>query len=544
MRYLSENKREDMRMKKRTAARSMSALMGAAMVLTACGGGNTTAPTTGASSGGETQTASESAESGKITKTDIVVGQASDIVTLDPAGQQDTTSGVLMKHAYSTLLDVDNEGKVVPDLAESYEMKSDTEYVFKLREDACFWDGTPVTAQDVKFSLDRAKGMPKTKSNTSKIEEVTVNGDHEVTIKLTEPYAAFKTIVTQHNLSILSEKAVTEAGDSYGDVDNLLGSGPFKVTEWVPNDHYTLVRNDNYWGEMPIATSITCRVIPEGSARTIALEAGEIDVVWSVDPTDCANVESNPEVKLLSQPSTGIDYVGMNTQKEKFSDKRVRQAINYALDKQAFVDTIIEGRGLVANSYINAAIPGWTDEVEAYPYDPEKAKELLAEAGYPDGFECSIFVNGDLRTRSAQILQAQLADVGIKVDISTYEWGALLDTLNAGEHEMFLLGWSNTSFDPDGSTYQLFYSGNHGATGNRAFFSNDKVDELILSAQRESEESKRMELYKELQFVLHEESPWCPLYYKENNVGVRADLKGFTLHAGAQHYLGNCHYEE
>ena len=120
-----------------------------------------------------------------------------------------------------------------------------------------------MTAQDVKFSLDRAKGMPKTKSNTSKIEEVTVNGDHEVTIKLTEPYAAFKTIVTQHNLSILSEKAVTEAGDSYGDVDNLLGSGPFKVTEWVPNDHYTLVRNDNYWGEMPIATSITCRVIPE-----------------------------------------------------------------------------------------------------------------------------------------------------------------------------------------------------------------------------------------------------------------------------------------
>lgn len=544
MRYLSENKREDMRMKKRTAARSMAALMGAAMVLTACGGGNTTAPTTGASSGGETQTASESAESGKITKTDIVVGQASDIVTLDPAGQQDTTSGVLMKHAYSTLLDVDNEGKVVPDLAESYEMKSDTEYVFKLREDACFWDGTPVTAQDVKFSLDRAKGMPKTKSNTSKIEEVTVNGDHEVTIKLTEPYAAFKTIVTQHNLSILSEKAVTEAGDSYGDVDNLLGSGPFKVTEWVPNDHYTLVRNDNYWGEMPIATSITCRVIPEGSARTIALEAGEIDVVWSVDPTDCANVESNPDVKLLSQPSTGIDYVGMNTQKEKFSDKRVRQAINYALDKQAFVDTIIEGRGTVANSYINSTIPGWSEEEEAYPYDPEKAKELLAEAGYPNGFECSLYVNGDVRTRSAQIVQAQLAEVGITVDISTYEWGALLDSLNAGDHEMFILGWSNTSFDADGSTYQLFYSENHGATGNRAFLTDEKVDELIIAAQEESDDTKRMGLYKELQDRLHEISPWCPLYYKYDNVGVRADLKGFKLHKGAQHYLGNCHYEK
>ena len=531
-------------MRKRTAARSVAAVVGAAMVLTACGGGNNAAATTAAAGGSETQATAESSGGGNITKTDIVFAQASDVVTLDPAGQQDTTSGVLMKHVYSTLMDVDDDGNLVPDLAESYEMKSDTEYTFTLRQDACFSDGTPVTAKDVKFTFDRAKDMPKTKSNTSKIEEVIADDDHHVTFKLTQPYAAFKTIVTSSNLSIVSEAAVTAAGESYGDVDNVLGSGEFTVTEWVPNDHYTLTRNEKYWGEMPIATSITCRVIPEGSARTIALEAGEIDVVWSVDPTDCANVESNPDVKLLSQPSTGIDYVGMNTQKEKFSDKRVRQAINYALDKQTFVDTIIEGRGLVANSYINAAIPGWTDEVEAYPYDPEKAKELLAEAGYPDGFECSIFVNGDLRTRSAQILQAQLADVGIKVDISTYEWGALLDTLNAGEHEMFLLGWSNTSFDPDGSTYQLFYSGNHGATGNRAFFSNDKVDELILSAQRESEESKRMELYKELQFVLHEESPWCPLYYKENNVGVRADLKGFTLHAGAQHYLGNCHYEE
>ena len=423
-------------------------------------------------------------------------------------------------------------------------MKSDTEYVFKLREDACFWDGSPVTAQDVKFSLDRAKGMPQTKANTSKIKEVTVTGEHEVTIELTEPYAAFKMIMSQHNLSILSEAAVTAAGDDYGDVDNILGSGPFVVTEWVPNDHYTLTRNENYWDEMPIATSITCRVIPEGSARTIALEAGEVDIVWVVDPTDCTNVESNPDVALLSQPSVSIDYLGMNTQKEKFADKRVRQAINYALDKQTFVDAIMEGRGIIANSYINAAIPGWTDEVEAYPYDPEKAKELLTEAGYPDGFECSIYVNGDVRTRSAQIIQAQLAEVGIKVDISTYEWGALLDSLNAGDHEMYLLGWSNTSMDPDGSVYNLFYSANHGATGNRSFYSNDEVDQLILDGQHENDESKRMEIYKELQKVLHEESPWCPLFYKENNVGIRADLKGFKLNKSAQHYLGNCHYEE
>ena len=527
-------------MRKRTAARSMAAVVGAAMVLTACGGGNNAAATTAAAGGSETQATAESSGGGNITKTDIVFAQASDVVTLDPAGQQDTTSSVLMKHVYSTLMDIDDDGNLVPDLAESYEMKSDTEYTFTLRQDACFSDGTPVTAKDVKFTFDRAKDMPKTKSNTSKIEEVIADDDHHVTFKLTQPYAAFKTIITNSNLSIVSEAAVTAAGESYGDVGNILGSGGFTVTEWVPNDHYTLARNEKYWGEMPIATTITCRVIPEGSARAIALEAGEVDLVWNVDATDCANIEANPDVTLLSQTSSSIEYLGMNTTKEKFKDVRVRQAINYALDKQTFVDTIIEGRGTVANSYINSMIPGWTDEVEAYPYDPAKAKELLAEAGYPNGFECKIYVNGDVRTRSAQIIQAQLAEVGITVDISTYEWGALLDSLNAGEHEMFLLGWSNSSFDADGSTYQLFYSGNHGATGNRAFLTDDKVDELIINAQKESDDTKRMELYKELQVYLHEISPWCPLYYKNDNVGVRADLKGFKLHKGAQHYLGNC----
>lgn len=529
------------------------ALTGAMVLsLAACGSSdNGTAGTTAAAAGteaaagGETSAAAAGAEStGNIGRTDIVFAMSGDIVALDPAGQQDTTSSVILKHIYSTLLDTDNDGNLVPDLAESWEMSEDgTSFTYHLREDACFSDGTPVTAQDVKFTYDRAKEMPKTKSNTSKIKEVVVDNDHQVTIYLTEQYAPFKTIVTNSNLSIVSEAAVTAAGDSYGDVDNILGSGPFVCTEWTPNDHYTLVRNENYWGEMPITTTITCRVIPEGSARTIALETGEVDLVWSVDAIDCANVEANSDLLLLSQPSSSIEYVGMNTTKEIFADKRVRQAINYALDKQAFVDTIIEGRGQVANSYINSAIPGYDPEQECYPYDPEMAKQLLAEAGYPDGFDCKIYVNGDVRTRSAQVLQAQLAEVGINVEIFTYEWGALLDSLNAGEHEMFLLGWSNSSFDADSSTYQLFHSSNHGATGNRAFLTDATIDELIEEAAKEMDDSKRNELYKEIQTTLKDLAPWVPLYYRDDNVGIRADLKGFELHKGANHYLGNCHYE-
>ncbi len=530
------------------------ALAGAMVLgLTACGNSNSTDTTTAAAAAGteaagteaagkETTAAAES--TGNIGKTDIVFAMQGDIVALDPANQQDTTSSVILKHIYSTLLDTDDDGNLVPDLAESWEMAEDgTSFTYHLREDACFSDGTPVTAQDVKFTYDRAKEMPKTKSNTSKIQEVVVDNDHQVTIKLTEKYAPFKTIVTSSNLSIVSEAAVTAAGDAYGDVNNILGSGPFVCTEWTPNDHYVLTRNENYWDEMPIATTITCRVIPEGSARTIALETGEVDLVWNVDAIDCVNVEANQDLKLLSQPSSSIEYVGMNTTKEIFADQRVRQAINYALDKEVFVDTIIEGRGQIANSYINSAIPGYDPDQEGYPYDPEKAKELLVEAGYPDGFDCKIYVNGDTRTRSAQVLQAQLAEIGINVEIFTYEWGALLDSLNAGEHEMFILGWSNSSFDADSSTYQLFHSSNHGATGNRAFLTDDKVDEMITAAAMEMDNDKRNEIYKELQTHLKELAPWVPLYYRNDNVGIRADLKGFSLNKGANHYLGNCHYE-
>ena len=529
-------------MRKRNAVRAAAAALAATMVLTACGGGGgneTTAAATGSAAAGGDAAASGS---GEVGKTDITFAMGADIVTLDPAGQQDTTTSVIIKHVYSTLLDISDEGELVPDLAESYELVNDTDFVFKLREDAVWSDGTPVTANDVKFTFDRAKNMPKTKSNTSKVKEVVVDNEHQVTIKLTEPYAPFKSIVANSNLSIVQEAAVTAAGEAYGDADNAVGSGPFTVKEWVPNDHYTLEKNANYWGEEPITTSSTCRVIPEGSARAIALETGEVDLVWNVDPTDCSNIEANSDVKLLSQPSSSIEYLGMNVTKEHFKDQKVRQAINYAIDKQALVDTIVEGRGTVANSYINNTIPGWTDEVEAYPYDPAKAKELLTEAGYPDGFSCQLWVNGDVRTRSAQMVQAQLAEIGITVDISTMEWGAFLDALNAGEHEMFILGWSNGTFDADGSTYQLFHSSNHGATGNRAFMTDATVDELIMKAAQENDDAQRMEYYKELQIYLHDLSPWCPFYYKNDNVGVRADLQGFKLHKGASHYLGNCHY--
>ena len=534
-------------MRKTSMTKVAAAAMAAAMMLTACGGGSSTTTTTAAAAnngGGETAAATEATGSGTITDADIIVGMGADIVSMDPANQNDTTTSVFVRHVYSRLVTVTDDGEIVGELAKSWDIENDgLDYVFHLDENAKFSDGTPVTAEDVKFSLERAGQSAKAQANVKAISEIMVDDEHTVRVRLTDVYAPFITKMTNTNLAIVSKAAVEAAGDSYGDIDTCLGSGPFIATEWVPNDHYTLVRNENYWGEMPLAETITVRVIPEASARAIALEAGEIDISWSVDAIDCANIEANPDVTLLSQPSSSIEYIGMNTSKEKFSDVRVRQAINMAINQQEFIDAIIEGHGTPANSYINKMVPGWTDEVSAWEYNPEKAKELLAEAGYPNGFDTTIYVNGDVRTRSATIMQAQLAEIGINVEISTYEWGALLEILTAGDHEMFILGWSNGSFDADGSTYQLFHSDNFGATGNRAWLDDEEVDSLIEAAQKELDNDKRMELYKELQFRLHDLCPWVPLYYKDDNVGVRADLKGFRLHKGASHYIGNAHYE-
>ncbi|MBQ5698628.1 MAG: ABC transporter substrate-binding protein, partial [Lachnospiraceae bacterium] len=250
-------------MRKTSMTKVAAAAMAAAMMLTACGGGNAATATTAApaADNGAAATQTEAASTGAtITDTDIVVAMGADIVTMDPANQNDTTSSVLMNHVYNTLMEVNDDGELVGDLAESYEIVDDGKaYIFHLYENACFSDGTPVTAEDVKFTYERAMESAKTKSDVEAVESIEVIDEHTVKMNLKMVYAPFITKTTDTGLCILSKAATEAAGDAYGDVDTVLGSGAFIPTEWVPNDHYTLVRNENYWKETPIATSIEVR---------------------------------------------------------------------------------------------------------------------------------------------------------------------------------------------------------------------------------------------------------------------------------------------
>lgn len=545
-------------MKKRRIKPIMAATLAAMMMLTACGSqaGQSAATTGGTASPTEKeQTTSESttagttagateAGSGKITRDEIILGGKADIKSTDPAGQSDVYSGLLVRHLYNGLLKIDADGTtVVGDLAESFEIMDDLTYHFVLKKGVKFHDGTELKASDVKFTLERARDMASTKSIAVYFDTITVDNDYEVTLKLNKPSAAMLYLLTGTNMKIVSEKAVTEAGDKY--VEQPIGTGPFKFVEWVPNDHWVIERNDDYFGEKPLASKITCRAIVEESSRVIALETGEIDMALDIAETEAANVEANPDLVLEYGPSPSIEYIGLNFQNEYLSNQKVRQAIAHALDLQVFIDTIVEGRGEIANTCIGKTIPGWDSELEPFTYDPELSKQLLAEAGYPDGFEIKINVSSDIRNRAAQIIQAQLKEIGITVDINMYEFGAFLDMLQNGDDEMFILGWSNGNVDPERSTTALFHGDYTGKNGNNySFMQDDELDAILDAASSELDNGKRMELYKDAQAKLQELVPIIPLYYKQNLNGRRADLKGFVFDKNVSHYYGNLHYED
>ncbi len=533
-------------MKKRTLKPVFAATLAATMLLTACSGGaaETTAATTAAATNAAATEAAKAeattAAEAKITKTDIVVAYNSDVVSMDPQNQSDVASGLLINHVFNRLMKITDDGELQTDLVETYEMVNDTTYKFKIKEGVKFHDGTDLTTSDVKFTLERAQKSSYTIAAASHIDEIIVDNDYEFTLKLTSPYPAILYVLGNMNFSIVPEEMNEE---TFG--ENPIGSGPFKFTEWVPLDHWKVERFDDYVDGPAIATSITCRIVPEAGNRCIAVETGEADIALRLSEVDVPNIENNPDLVAHAEVGASIEFVGLNCENEYFDDVRVRQAVNYAINKQEIVDTILEGRGEVANTYVGKTIPSYNPDQQPYPHDVEKAKELMKEAGFENGFDVTITVNGDVRTRTATLIQAQLAEIGINVDIEQLEWGTYLDQLKTGDLDMYILGWSNSTIDPDRSFATLFPSDQCGYDGNNyTFFKNTEVDKMIAAAAVNTDHESRMKQYQDLQALLMEQAPWVPLFYQMQPAGTRADLIGFEYDKNANFYFGNCHYEE
>lgn len=504
---------------------AMSLVLVAAMALSlaACGGN----PANNGAEGGET--------AGGYKNT-LTWAQGADVTSLDPHQGHETPAVQVTSQIFDTLVTLDPKtNEIVPQIADSWEQIDEQTYVFKIHEGIKFHDGSDLTAEDVKFSLDRARNSATVSYIVNFIEDVTVDDDHTVTIKTTAPYAP-----ALRNLAIpfaaIVPKAVVEA-DEDAFILNPVGSGPYKFVEWNQGDHVTLKAFDDYYAGKAETENLIMKVIPETSQRTIALETGEVDMAYDLAVNDIPKVNENDKLQVYEIPSLTCWYVSMNLNKKPFDNPKVREALSMAIDRQTIIDTINAGSGQPADAIIAPAVFGYYS-TGVREYNPTKAKELLAEAGYPDGFSTSLWVNDNQsRIEMCQAMQAMLLEIGVQCNIEVLEFGSYISRTVAGEHDMAYFGWTTSSGDADYSYYSLEHSTQQGAAGNRSFLADPDVDKLIEKARFNTNESERKDLYKELAIKLDEINNNIPIFYSYINVGANKNVEGFIMNVNGYHSL-------
>ena len=509
---------------KRLVALTLSLVMMFAMF---AGCAKEEATTTTAAPAGETTTAAGETTTAapENIRTDIIFANTADVSSLDPHDQTDVYSAAICDMIYGKLFYFDNETNLLPGLCKEWTIVSDTEYELKLEEGVKFHNGDEMKAEDVKFSIERMIEKPKTAALYDKIDSVTVVDDYTINFTTSEPMSPILLNLAGPQACIVNKKVVEEieaAGNKYG--EEPIGTGPMKLKEWAINDHITVERFEDYYKGAVVASTITMRVIPEAASQTIALETGEIDFIASVAAIDTERVLANDKLKTEQMTGTSISYLGINHKKAPFDNKALRQAIAYGINKQDIIDICYEGYAIPVNSVFQVMMPSHDPDLNPYPYDVEKAKAKMAEAGYPDGgvtFE--IGVSSNTMDKVATVIQSQLAEIGIEVTIRMQEFGAFLSYLNGTEHEGFLLGWSNC-YNPDRTMSLMFHSESEPASGNRGYYSNPEADKLIEAAKAEMDWAKREPMYKELQKIITEDVAWVPLLQTQSYAGMNKNL--------------------
>ena len=491
------------------------------LFLVACGG-----------SGDKKEGADAGASTGKDT---LVIAQGADAKSLDPHASNDNPSSRIRVQIYDRLMDLDDNGVPQPMLAESWERPDDKTIIFHLRKGVKFHNGDEMKASDVKFSLERALAAPEVSHILTGINGVEVLDDYTVKVTTEKPMAAILNNLAHTTIAILSEKATKEAGDKFG--QNPVGSGPYKFVSWQSGDRVTLEAFPEYWqGEAPIK-NVVFRNIVEETNRTIGLETGELDIIYDIQGMDKNKLKDDDRFVVIEGPQVSMTYLGFNMKKAPYDNPKVREAISYAIDQKPIIDTVFLGAGEAANSIIGPNVWGYYD-VEKYTQDIEKAKALLAEAGYPDGFKAKIWVNDNpVRRDTAVILQDQLKQIGIDLAIETVEWGAFLDGTARGDHEMFLLGWGTVTRDPDYGIYELVSTSTMGSAGNRSFYSNPTVDKLLEEGRTELDPEKRKAIYKEIQEIIRKDIPMYMIIYPLQNVVTQKNIKNFKLDPANSHKI-------
>lgn len=456
----------------------------------------------------------------------LVYAGGVDAQTLDPQFITDIPTFRVAGAIYEALVSQDENGKVGPGLATSWTISDDKRtWTFKLRPNVSFHDGTPFDAEAVKFTFDRlvdpATGSPR-KSALAAVESVKVVDKLTVAITTKQPFAPLLSQLSAYNTYILSPTQVKKEGANFKNAP--AGTGPFRFKSWQPGEKLTLVRNEQYWGEKPRLDAVVFTVVPEASARTLMLLSGQADVISGVPTVMIERLKSNKQVNVIRKTGYRTIYLGMNLAAKPFDDVRVRHAVAHAVNKPALVKGVMSGIGTLGGSYESSVIDGSDTSLQPYAYDVAKAKKLLAEAGYPNGFSVDFFVPTGLYTNDRQLgeaIQAQLGAIGIKANIQSPETSTFLSTLSQAKAPMFIGGKGSPTGDMD-FTQTL----SNGSTGrmNHFNFKNAEVDNLILQQRGLVDPKERAKVLNQLQQLVYREAPHVTLYYEDQLWATRSSV--------------------
>ncbi|HEX7101897.1 MAG TPA: ABC transporter substrate-binding protein, partial [Nitrolancea sp.] len=454
--------------------------------------------------------------------TKVTIAQGVDVRTFDP--NEDTRSFEVFRNVFDNLLARDQDLKLVPGLAESWSNIDPTTWEFKIRQGVKFHDGTPLTAKDVEFTWSHVLD-PNVKSRIysfiSTVDHVQAVDDFTVRLVTKTAFPALPTIVDY--VFIVPAETYKAMGPEKFAVAPV-GTGAYKFVEWIKDEHFSFERNDDYWRGKASITNAEFRPISEDATRVAALQAGEVDISTLIPITNVPTIRADSKLDIRSVRSLFTIFVGMNTFKAPFTDVRVRQALNYAVDVDSLVKNLLDGHAYPLGQICAPAVFGYNPDVKPYPYDPEKAKSLLAEAGFPDGFSTTLDTPSGQYLQDVEMSQAiagQLAKVGVKVEVKAAEFNEYFDRWLAKKIDgLYFLGNTATTMDVDGVLGSHFDSKRRGL-----YYNSPESDDLIHQGQMEFDVAKRQQIYAQEQVYLHDQAPWIFLYNQENIFGVAKSLE-------------------
>jgi len=454
----------------------------------------------------------------------LVFGLSGNPDTLDPQKTAGTLTFQVVKSFYDTLVEPDQSGKIVPALAESWSVSPDgLTWTFRLRRDVVFHNGQQFTSKDVKATLDRIvdeKTASPKRSEVSAIKEIRTPDAYTVVLSLSQPYAPLLASLASGWGAILPSDLIASGHNFAAEP---VGTGPFKFEKWIRDSRISMTRNDKYWIKgLPKLAKVEFQIVPERAVQVQGLGVGSIDALEFVDPDDLPILQSNPKVTIKKELTSLIMVMAMNCSREPLNDLRVRQAVNYAIDKQVVLD-VAYGGGKIGSTFLDTGNAYYTDFSNLYPYNPEKAKQLLKDAGVGNReFTITVPQNYPLHVKAAELMQQMLAKVGMNVKLQLVDWSTWLSSVYSGGNYDFTVIGHTGKLDPDGTL------AGYGA-GRYVKWYNATVDAKIKEATTISDFAARKKLYTDALEIMANEVPFVYIGTSYRYVGTRSNVFDFRM---------------